>query len=96
MNSSYLQNQTAVASATEQLKGVHLQSSTHEVEGVASGVINKENSKKVESVPTAKVALKPREFGRDVTNAAVSSTNASQKTQNQSVVVEKIETASNV
>ena len=42
-------------------------------------------------MPTAKVALKPREFGRDVTNAAASSTNAGQKTTSHNVIVEKSE-----
>ena len=61
-----------------------------DMDGQARGAAtNKENSKKVETIPTAKVALKPREFGRDVTNAAVQSTNATQKTQNHSVLVEK-------
>ena len=53
---------------------------------------NKENSKKVaDGANGAKVALKAREFGREITNATASSSNAGSHAnkQNQSVIIEQ-------
>jgi hypothetical protein len=84
------------ANITEQFKGLTLQNQQYaSVPSQITG--NKENSKKsaIEAANTSKVALKAREFGREITNATASSSNAGgvSNKQNHSVIIEPTQTS---
>ena len=96
------QNQTSTSSTcqitsagqtniTEQFKGLSLQNQQYaSVPSLVAG--NKENKKQNEGTVASKVALKPREFGRELTNAATSSTqNGVQASKNtHSLIMEQL------
>ena len=65
----------AITNITEQFKGLSLQNQQYQT--VPSQVTgNKENSKKTTDTANGqKVALKPREFGREITNATAATSN---------------------